>query len=82
MVLKYPMNIAFAGFNNDAVSRMIVPKLTTIDYPGYEVGKVCRNLFDKPVKGRYIYKNHQPDCVALLSFSEGFFHTGLIVYQR
>jgi LacI family transcriptional regulator len=39
--IKIPGDIAFAGFNNDAVSKMIEPKLTTIDYPGYEVGRIA-----------------------------------------
>jgi LacI family transcriptional regulator len=32
--------IAFVGFNNDAVSKVIEPNLTTINYPGYEMGEV------------------------------------------
>lgn len=39
--MKIPEDIAFTGFNNDAVSRVIEPKLTTIDYPGYNVGEAA-----------------------------------------
>lgn len=39
--IKIPDDIAFAGFNNDAVSRVIEPKLTTIDYPGYNIGEAA-----------------------------------------
>jgi len=33
------------GFNNDAISKIIEPQLTTIDYPGIELGEIAaRNL--------------------------------------
>lgn len=38
---KIPKDIAFAGFNNDPVSRVVQPNLTTVNYPGYEVGEVA-----------------------------------------
>jgi LacI family transcriptional regulator len=38
---KVPHDIAFAGFNNDPVSRVIQPNLTTVNYSGYEVGEVA-----------------------------------------
>jgi LacI family transcriptional regulator len=36
-----PEDIAIVGFNNDPVGRLITPALTTIDYPGFEVGKTA-----------------------------------------
>ncbi len=36
-----PGDIAFAGFNNDPVSVVIEPNLTTISYQGYEMGEVA-----------------------------------------
>lgn len=39
--LKIPHDIAVAGFNNDPVSKVIEPNLTTINYPGYEMGEVA-----------------------------------------
>lgn len=39
--IRIPEDIAFAGFNNDAVSRMVDPNLTTIDYPGHQIGEVA-----------------------------------------
>jgi len=36
-----PEQIAFAGFNNDPVASVIEPKLTTVNYPGYEMGQVA-----------------------------------------
>jgi LacI family transcriptional regulator len=45
--LRIPEDIAIVGFNNDAISRIIQPKLTTINYPGEEVGEqAARCLLD------------------------------------
>jgi LacI family transcriptional regulator len=45
--ISIPDDIAFAGFNNDPVSKVIEPNLTTINYPGYEMGEVAaRNLIN------------------------------------
>ncbi|HUZ61791.1 MAG TPA: LacI family DNA-binding transcriptional regulator [Hanamia sp.] len=41
--IKIPKDIAFVGFNNDPVSEVIEPNLTTINYPGYEMGEVAAN---------------------------------------
>jgi LacI family transcriptional regulator len=38
---KIPDDVAFAGFNNDPVSKVIQPNLTTVNYSGYEVGEVA-----------------------------------------
>jgi LacI family transcriptional regulator len=39
--IRIPQDIAFAGFNNDPVSTVIEPNLTTIDYPGYKMGELA-----------------------------------------
>lgn len=45
--IKIPEDIAFVGFSNDPVSKVIEPNLTTINYPGYEMGEVAaRNLIN------------------------------------
>ena len=36
-----PRDIAFAGFNNDPISKVIEPNLTTVNYSGYQVGEVA-----------------------------------------
>lgn len=36
---RVPEDIAIVGFNNDVISKIISPKLTTINYPGEEVGE-------------------------------------------
>lgn len=38
---EIPRDIAVVGFNNDPVSQVIAPQLTTIFYPGYQMGKTA-----------------------------------------
>lgn len=45
--IRIPDDIAFVGFNNDPVSTVVEPNLTTIDYRGLEMGEVAaRNLIN------------------------------------
>jgi LacI family transcriptional regulator len=47
MGIRIPDDIAFVGFNNDPVSTVVEPNLTTVNYPGYEMGQIAaRNLID------------------------------------
>jgi LacI family transcriptional regulator len=39
--IQIPADMAFVGFNNDPVSMVIEPNLTTINYPGYNMGEVA-----------------------------------------
>jgi len=39
--IRIPQDIAVVGFNNDVISKVINPKLTTINYPGFEMGQVA-----------------------------------------
>ncbi len=39
--IRIPEDVAFAGFNNDPVSKVIEPNLTTINYPAYEMGEAA-----------------------------------------
>jgi LacI family transcriptional regulator len=44
---KIPQDIAFVGFNNDPVSTVIEPNLTTVNYPGYQIGEAAaQNLIN------------------------------------
>ena len=36
-----PEDVAVVGFNNDPISKVIDPELTTIHYPGEEMGEVA-----------------------------------------
>lgn len=49
--LKIPDNIAVAGFNHDFVSQIVEPRLTTIDYPAYEMGKVAAQHLLTKIEG-------------------------------
>ena len=43
--IRIPQDIAFVGFNNDAIGKLIEPALTTINYPGIDMGEIAaRNL--------------------------------------
>src|SRR5438270_13835438 len=45
--IRVPQDIAIVGFNNDVISKMVDPKLTTINYPGIEMGEIAaRNLIN------------------------------------
>jgi Transcriptional regulators len=39
--IKIPDDIAFAGFNNDLISKVIEPNLTTVNYSGYHIGEAA-----------------------------------------
>ncbi len=43
--IRIPEDIAIVGFNNDAISKIVEPQLTTINYPGIDIGEIAaRNL--------------------------------------
>jgi LacI family transcriptional regulator len=45
--VKIPEDIAIVGFNNDAISKIVEPQLTTIYYPGIDMGEIAaRNLIN------------------------------------
>jgi LacI family transcriptional regulator len=45
--VNIPDDIAIVGFNNDAIGKIVAPQLTTIDYPGIEMGEIAaRNLIN------------------------------------
>jgi LacI family transcriptional regulator len=46
--VKIPDDIAVAGFNNEPISQVIHPNLTTVDYPAREIGEIAATaLIDK-----------------------------------
>ena len=46
--IAIPRDIAIVGFNNDTIGHLIEPALTTINYPGKEMGEVAaRTLVDR-----------------------------------
>lgn len=42
--IKIPEDIAIVGFSNEPISSVIEPSLTTINQPGFEMGKIAANL--------------------------------------
>lgn len=42
--IKIPEQIAVAGFNNEPISTVVEPNLTTIHYPGHEMGEVSASI--------------------------------------
>jgi LacI family transcriptional regulator len=49
--IRVPEDIAIVGFNNDAVSRIVEPVLTTVNYPGIEVGEITATNLINHLKG-------------------------------
>lgn len=46
--IRIPVDIAVAGFNNEPVSQVVRPNLTTVDYPAMEMGEIAAtSLIDK-----------------------------------
>jgi LacI family transcriptional regulator len=49
--IRIPADIAFAGFNNDPISKIIEPNLTTVNYSGYDVGEAAVNTLINHLNG-------------------------------
>ncbi|HEY8971904.1 MAG TPA: LacI family DNA-binding transcriptional regulator [Puia sp.] len=49
--IAVPRDIAVVGFNNDAIGQLIEPALTTINYPGREMGEVAAQNLVNHLKG-------------------------------
>jgi len=63
--ISIPNDIAIVGFNNDAIGKLIEPALTTINYPGKDVGEIAaRNLINH-LKG--ISNIHQTNTIIVRS---------------
>jgi LacI family transcriptional regulator len=50
--IRVPEDIAMVGFNNDPIGRLVTPALTTINYPGYEMGKKAAEQILDHLTGR------------------------------
>jgi LacI family transcriptional regulator len=49
--VRIPEDIAFAGFNNDPISKIIEPNLTTVNYSGYDIGETAVNILINHLNG-------------------------------
>lgn len=58
--IKIPEDIAIVGFNNDVISRIVEPKITTIDYPGKLMGQtIAERLVQQIQTKKEINKKEQ-----------------------
>lgn len=48
--IKIPEEVAIVGFSNEPISTVINPALTTINQPGFEMGKIATDLLIKHIK--------------------------------
>jgi LacI family transcriptional regulator len=53
---KIPEDIAVIGFSNWTISSLYEPSISTIDQPGYEMGKKAAELLLKDIKSPYVIK--------------------------
>jgi len=49
--VSVPGDIAIVGFNNDTIGQLVEPALTTINYPGKEMGEVAARSLVNHLKG-------------------------------
>jgi LacI family transcriptional regulator len=49
--IRIPEDICIAGFNNDPISRVVEPNLTTVHYPGMEMGEIAATTLINSLKG-------------------------------
>ncbi|WP_346238430.1 LacI family DNA-binding transcriptional regulator [Niabella insulamsoli] len=49
--INVPEDIAVVGFNNDAIAHLIEPGLSTINYPGIEMGEIAARTLINHIKG-------------------------------
>jgi LacI family transcriptional regulator len=48
--IKIPYDIAMAGFNNEPISQVVQPNLTTVDYPAREIGEIAASALINKLK--------------------------------
>lgn len=46
-----PKDIAIVGFNNDIISRVVNPKISTVNYPGQQMGEIVANALVNHIEG-------------------------------
>lgn len=49
--IRIPEDIAVVGFNNDVISKIVEPQLTTINYPGIDIGEIAARHLIGHLKG-------------------------------
>src|SRR5699024_4229043 len=51
--IRIPEDIAVVGFNNDPICRLANPQLSTINYPGEEMGAAAAHHLVHLLEGKY-----------------------------
>ncbi len=57
--IRIPDDFAIVGFNNDAIGKIVEPQLTTINYPGMEMGEIAACNLINHLNGIANIKNTQ-----------------------
>lgn len=63
--IKIPEDIAIAGFNNDPVSQVVQPQLTTVNYPGANLGEAAAHQLLDHLNG--LANTSRPDTIVMES---------------
>lgn len=63
--IRVPEDIAVVGFNNDAIGKYIDPTLTTVDYPGIDIGEIAARNLVSHLKG--LSNIHYTDTIVIRS---------------
>ncbi|MDB4186773.1 substrate-binding domain-containing protein [Flavobacteriaceae bacterium] len=63
--IKVPEQISLVGFSNWFMSSVISPSLTTINQPGFEMGKTAFKQLFKEIKGLKKEKKKAPKTITL-----------------
>lgn len=50
--VRIPKDMLFAGFNNDFISSVVEPNLTTVDYKGYKMGEITAQTLINQLSNR------------------------------
>jgi LacI family transcriptional regulator len=50
--IRIPEDVCVVGFNDDPISRVVEPNLTTVHYPGREMGEIAANTLINMLKGQ------------------------------
>jgi LacI family transcriptional regulator len=74
--LRIPEDIAVVGFNDDPVSRVVEPNLTTIHYPGREMGEIAASTMIRILEGTLFEKVNSIILSSELIIRQSSLHSG------
>lgn len=59
--IRIPEDIGVVGFNNDVISKIVEPRLTTINYPGIKIGEAAALKLVEQLRAPH--EHHEPEIV-------------------